>query len=81
MTTQPVYNIVRTIEGCLIPSRVLWIEEWCAINGFEITGQSDNPRLRPELQGHPIIAGLLGPMWDGGMIRYEDHKTYNQLSQ
>lgn len=47
---------------------------------FEQTGVNQNPRHRAELQGAPIYHGLVGPMWDGDCIRYEDQETYNTLS-
>lgn len=53
---------------------------WLADAGFEIVGRNTNRRHRAELQGQPIIAGLLGPMWDGGAIRYEDQTAYDVLS-
>ena len=30
--------------------------------------------------GYPKIKGLLGPMWDGDRVRYEDQSTYDALS-
>lgn len=48
--------------------------------GFPIVGANQNPRQRQELQGAPKFSGLLGPMWDGDCLRYEDQKTYDLLS-
>lgn len=49
--------------------------------GYVIVGTNTNPRQRDELQGAPKFKGLLGPMWDGDCLRYEDPKTYEELSQ
>lgn len=49
--------------------------------GHAYTGPNHNLRQRAELQGAPKFTGLLGPMWDGDALRYEDAKTYAQLSQ
>jgi len=35
---------------------------------------------RAELQGQPKFKGLCGPMWDGGVLRYEDWKAYEKMS-
>lgn len=32
---------------------------------------------REELRGKPIVNGYLGPMWDGGKLRYETKEVYN----
>lgn len=51
------------------------------IRGFKYAGAETNPRLRPELHGHPKFEGLHGPMWDGDGVRYEDQETYKALSR
>lgn len=56
------------------------LEKWVAFAGMKITGENFSPRQRAELQGQPIISGLLGPMWDGDAIRYENQEAYNRLS-
>ena len=35
---------------------------------------------RAELDNQPEYEGFLGPMWDGGMLRYETQKVYDILS-
>lgn len=35
---------------------------------------------RAELDNQPEVDGYLGPMWDGGMLRYETQDVYNALS-
>lgn len=50
------------------------------IRGYHYTGAETNRNLRAELHGHPKFAELIGPMWDGDGIRYEDQATYNALS-
>lgn len=36
---------------------------------------------RKELDNQPLIDGYLGPMWDGGRLRYETQEAYNILSR
>ena len=36
---------------------------------------------REELDNKPKYRGWLGPMWDGGMYRYETSEVYNMLSE
>ncbi|KIX16130.1 MULTISPECIES: hypothetical protein [Paracoccus] len=60
---------------------------WAEDMGTEITGTETRTRLRPELQGQPILSGFVGPCWGGRsdagepIIRYEDSGTYAALSQ
>lgn len=35
---------------------------------------------RAELDNQPEYKGWLGPMWDGGRIRYENQKAYDIFS-
>ncbi len=51
-----------------------------AIRGFTFVKLANNPSLRAELQGQPVFRGLLGPMWDGDAIRYEDQASNDFLS-
>ena len=57
------------------------LTEFASNLGYEQSGFNENPRQRTELQGKPTFSGLLGPMWDGDKIRYEDSKAYQTLSQ
>jgi hypothetical protein len=46
---------------------------------FEVIGFTDNPRLRKELQGTPILDGYAGAMWGGldgetCVVRYEEYR-------
>ena len=36
---------------------------------------------RAELDNQPIVAGYLGPFWDGGRLRYETQSVYNAMSE
>ena len=36
---------------------------------------------RAELDNQPEYEGFLGPMWDGGMLRYETTEVYDMLSR
>lgn len=52
---------------------------------YEVTGIINNKVNRIELQGQPILKGLLSPMFDGyknekAVIRYETQEVYNVLS-
>lgn len=35
---------------------------------------------REELDCQPILPGYIGPMWDGGKLRYETQEVYDALS-
>lgn len=35
---------------------------------------------RAELDNQPKVDGYLGPMWDGGVLRYETQDVYDMLS-
>lgn len=35
---------------------------------------------RAELDDQPVYTGWLGPMWDGGKLRYETQEVYDMLS-
>lgn len=50
------------------------------VRGFVQRGVNNNPRQRIELQDQPEFSGLLGPMWDGDAIRYENQAAYDALS-
>lgn len=50
------------------------------VRGFNQTGVCTSPHVRVELQGQPEFSGLLGPMWDGDAIRYENQAAYTTLS-
>ena len=36
---------------------------------------------RVELEGQPTVEGYCGPMWNGGMLRYETWEVYEMLSR
>lgn len=53
---------------------------------YPITGYRYNDHARSELQGQPILEGLLGPMYNGlqsgvPVIRYETQRVYDILSR
>ena len=50
-----------------------------AVEGFELQSFNSNPAQRAQLQGQPKFVGLVGPMWDGNAIRYEDRAAYQEL--
>lgn len=35
---------------------------------------------RAELDNRPLVDGYIGPMWDGGRLRYETQAAYDLLS-
>lgn len=50
------------------------------VRGFEQRGVCMSEHVREELRGQPQFNGLLGPMWDGDAIRYENQAAYDALS-
>ena len=77
------YRVVCKINGCFD------VEEYpnykslmsgMEIRGNECVGAHMSTRTRAELNGAPKFKGLLGPMWDGDAIRYEDQATYDIMS-
>ena len=78
--------VVTTEEGMVSTYPDSSIEAWAEDNFTAITGTHHNPRNRAELQGHPKLAGFVGPCWGGltdlgdPIIRYEDAETYRALS-
>ncbi len=53
---------------------------WCEVRGYAFSHNNTNSRQRAELQGEPVFSGLNGPMWNGGVIRYECTNAYSRLS-
>ena len=50
-------------------------------NGSYIEGYVEaDGYLRKEMIGLPRFSGWLGPMWDGGAVRYETQEAYDDLS-
>jgi len=76
------YRLVQTVENQLVVSEFDSDNVLSAmqIRGFEYIRLNYNSRHRAELQEQPIFTGVLGPMWDGDAIRYEDSATYRTLS-
>lgn len=76
------YRLVRqTDEGSLVEEfdgdNVFPAME---VRGFAFTKFNDSKFQREEIRNAPKFAGLLGPMWDGDAVRYEDSETYRALS-
>lgn len=55
---------------------------------FNVTGTTDDLSElrkqgrcvhRAELDNQPTFEGFLGPMWDGGMLRYETQEVYDMF--
>jgi hypothetical protein len=67
---------VVTVRG----SHILRLADIPTVLGYAEVGTNNNPCQRAELQGAPQFAGLVGPMWDSEMLRYEDVQTYSDLS-
>ena len=76
------YKIVQCVEGkfSVINLDDSNLHTVLQARGFDFAGLEENRRLRSELIGEPKFTGLLGPMWDGDGIRYEDEETYRILS-
>ena len=80
-------QLVQMIDRELIVS---WTDEqsvhaFMEVRGFSFVKLNANQRHRAELQGQPVFAGVLGPMWGGlqdgkPTIRYEDADTYRAMS-
>ncbi len=81
-TTATTYKLVQCVEGQFIVTNLTEENLLPAmeVRGYEFEGFETNKRLRPELQGQPKFRGVLGPMWDGGPIRYECPKAYAIIS-
>ena len=76
--------LVQMVEGVMVRSTfdINDAEEAMEARGYTLTGQTKAGGLtRPELWNRPKFAGVLGPMWDGGMLRYEDDASYKALSE
>ena len=43
--------------------------------------QSSGALYRAELDNQPMLEGFVGPMWDGGKLRYETPEIYNRLCE
>ena len=71
------------LNGKIVPREVVMREYW---NG-KLTEDLSELRKRgawvhrAELDNQPEVDGYLGPMWDGGMLRYEDPIVYDMLSR
>jgi len=48
--------------------------------GFQFKDYNANRAQRAELQQQPKFSGMLGPMWDGDAIRYENNAAYEKFS-
>jgi len=46
----------------------------------EVVGVCESRSVRLELQGQPTLKGFCGPMWSGGLIRYESAAANEVLS-
>jgi hypothetical protein len=76
---QPVYQIV-----CAEHTEELTFEE--LQSKYTITGYSNRPYVRKELQRTPVLKGFLGAMFGGYkengqvILRYETQEVYESLS-
>lgn len=50
------------------------------VRGYHFTKFNESKFQREEIRNAPKFSGLLGPMWDGDAVRYEDAETYKALS-
>ena len=76
------YRLVQSVDGQMVvtectDNNLLPIME---VRGFAFNGLNKSSSHRKELQGQPKFSGVLGPMWDGDAIRYEDSESYRALS-
>lgn len=77
-----IYQVVAKVNGQLRSASFTRqsLEDW-----YELTGTYSNPRVRPELQGQPVLNGYMGPMYNGmengsHVIRYESLEAFEILS-
>jgi hypothetical protein len=82
-----IYRLIQLVDGEWITNDFTEANVMAAmsVRGFEFTGPCKRKQLRPELQGQPMFAGVLGPMWGGEeiggpVVRYEDQTAYDRLS-
>jgi hypothetical protein len=75
-------RLVQSVEGQLIVSEFARenVVEAMEVRTYQVVGINNNPRQREELRGLPVFAGVYGPMWDGGVIRYESSEAHKLLS-
>lgn len=76
------YRLIQSVDGRLMRSDFTDENLLPAMEarGFKFHKLNARPGQRAELQGQPCFLGVLGPMWDGDAVRYEDKKAYAQLS-
>lgn len=76
-------KLIQTVDGQTIVSVFPMenVEPAFSVRDFTLIGYHNNPRQRTELQGAPMFAELVGPMYDGpGMLRYEDSAANDRFS-
>lgn len=75
------YRIVQTISRRLVVTELTddTLIPALEVRGYAMAGINRNRKQREELQEQPIFDGLVGPMWDGDAIRYEDAEAYCTL--
>lgn len=55
------------------------LENYYDIRGYDEPSQNSRYANQKTI-GYPKLVGLIGPMWDGDKIRYEDQETYAALT-
>jgi hypothetical protein len=87
MSTNIKYQVVQHVDGQLVSNIVEpeHFEAWLQGRGLTVIGHHKSTATRHELQGHPTIYGLCGPLWGGDengypLIRYESPEAYTDLS-
>lgn len=77
----PVVIVGGELQGCYTRKDVVdkfcvgqYTQDYSQVRGKGFVGQ------RKELDRQPKIPGYLGPMWDGGRLRYETSDVYRALS-
>lgn len=79
------YQVVSGEEGAQFKTEIFKSEN-LLLKEYKETGRNANKNNRAELQGQPILQGLLGPFYNGTragkhVIRYESKHVYAQFSQ
>ncbi len=74
-----IYRIVtQDSEGRIVTRDFESLEQICAL--YEQRGV-DNCSIKKELRSQPLFTGLIGPMKEGGVIRYESPAVFEKLTQ
>lgn len=75
------YAKVFGLPGGVLETRIEYLSAALEVRGIAQAGTARRRSLRAELQGLPTFAELVGPMWDGGGVRYETTAVNEEQSR